>query len=53
MGWLKEKIRNHLKAFKNPYVRIYRDFSLGIVTIDFGGGGRCATFTYDGKWVAG
>jgi hypothetical protein len=50
MGWLKKKVSDHLKFFGNPLVKIYRDFENKTVTIDFYGG-RCATFSYEGKII--
>ena len=52
-GWVKTKVLSHWKTFGKVKTFIYRDFARNTVTIDFCGGGRCATYTYDGKWIAG
>lgn len=52
MYWLKNKIKNHLRIFKNPSVNVYRNYNTNTVVIDYYGG-ACTKYTYDGKWIAG
>jgi hypothetical protein len=51
--WLKIKIISHWNFFGNSKTYVYRNFKNKTVTINFGSGGRCTTYDYDGKWIVG
>ena len=50
--WLKIKVLGHLKITNRTGVNIHRDYSRGIVVIDYFGG-PCIKYSYDGKWLCG
>ena len=51
--WLKKKILENWFFFGKRKTYIYRDFKNKTVTINFSSGGRCTTYDYNGKWIAG
>jgi len=57
--WLKNKIIAHWQSFGkfNPIggnsVTVARNFKNNRVVVDYGNGGSCTTYDYDGKWIAG
>ena len=54
IGWLKQMIKVHLAFTGSRYgVVVKRQFHQDRIVVDFMGGGRCATYTYSGKHIAG
>lgn len=53
MTWVKQKIHAHWKAFGKAKTFVHRDHSRNRIIIDYCNGGRCAIYTYEGKWIAG
>ena len=53
MGWLKEKIKNHLEFTGGKLApRVGRDYFNQKVTIDYLFG-PTVTYDYDGNWISG
>lgn len=51
--WIREKIRANNQWVYSEKVIVRRFYDRNRVVLDFMGGGRCATYDYNGKWIGG
>jgi len=51
--WIRDRIEANNRWVDSEKVIIRRFFDQNRVVLDFIGGGRCATYDYNGKWIIG